>query len=289
MDFMKTAKWWGVVSVVIILAGLVSMAVQGLNVGIDFKGGTYLDLKFERSVTTGEIRQAMGSIHENAVIQETDEDNEYLIRTISMDADQRTGLMTGLKDKLGNFEIRKVEEVKGVISRELTEKAVLAVAIACILQIIYIALRFDFKFGVTAVIALVHDAAITLGLMSLFQMEIGSAFVAAILTVIGYSMNDTIVVFDRIRENLKLRKRESLTELVNKSINQTLSRTINTAVTTLLAVGAILIFGGDTVRDFVFAMFVGMVSGVYSSVFIASPLWLWWTEAAKKARKTRVA
>lgn len=288
MDFMRTAKLWVGLSLVVILIGLGSLVFQGLNVGIDFKGGTYLDLKFERQLTTGEVRQAMGSIHDNAVIQKTEE-GDFLIRTVAMDADQRAALMNGLKDKLGAFEVRQAEEVKGAISRELTEQAILAVAIASVLQIIYITFRFEFKFGVTAVIALIHDAAITLGVFSLLQMEIGAPFVAAILTVIGYSINDTIVVFDRIRENLKLRKRESLTELVNKSINQSLTRSINTALTTLLAVGAILIFGGDTVKDFAFALFIGIASGTYSSIFIASPLWLWWKEAEKKARKTRTA
>jgi len=180
--------------------------------------------------------------------------------------------------------VRRVEEVSGVIGKELTQKAILALVVANAAQVIYITLRFEFKFAVAAVVALIHDVLITVGMFSILGIEVNSPFVAAILTIIGYSINYTIVVYDCIRENLKARKKEDLKTLVNRSIAEARMRSIKTSLTTLRAVVAILVFGGQTIREFSLALAIGITTGTYSSIFIASPLWVLWKNKEEAAR-----
>ncbi len=286
MDFMKTAKYWIGLSLVVTAVGLISLIFRGLNLGIDFTGGTLLDLKFDQPQTLASVRGALGTGHENDTIRLASADGrQVLVTTVALSEADRLKLFDVLKAKLGKFEPLRVEQVQGVISHDLTRQALIAVLIASALQVVYITFRFEFKFAVTAIIALLHDAVIVLGLFSIFRAEVSAPFVAAVLTILGYSLMDTIVIFDRIRENLKLRKRaESLHELVNKSVRQSLTRSIYTSVTTLMAILAVLVFGGQSTRDFALALFLGIVSGTYSSIFVASPLWLWWRESEARGR-----
>lgn len=286
MDFMKTARLWIGLSLVVTVIGVASLLTRGLNLSIDFLGGTLLDLRFERPVSTAEVREALigfdRQFGESQIRLDAKDPRSVLITAPAVDEARRPQLFAELEKKLGKFDPRRVEKVGAQISSELTWQAIKALAIASVLQVIYVTWRFEFKFAVSAIVALLHDALITLGIFSVLGAEVSSAFVAAILTVIGYSMNDTIVVFDRIRENLRARRRgESLAELTNRSIREVLRRSIRTGLAALFTLIAIAVFGGETTRGFALAMFVGIVSGTYSSIFIAAPLWLWWHQAGR--------
>lgn len=276
-DFVGRSKLWLTLSALVILVGVAALFLRGgLNLGIDFRGGTLLQLRFEKGVTTQQVRDVLATYGlEKSGIQKAG-DNTVLIRTKDLTDAERRDVLAGLKDKVGSYEILRVEKVGAFISAELRNNAFLALAIASALMLIYITLRFEFKFAVAGILALLHDVFITVGLFALLNVEIDSTFVAAILTIVGYSINDTIVVFDRIRENLKKRKKEPLGDIVNISINQTLARSINTSLTTLFAVIALLLFGGETTKVFALALFIGLISGTYSSIFIASPIWYLW-------------
>jgi preprotein translocase subunit SecF len=273
---MGRSKLWIALSALVILIGLAALFLRGLNLGIDFEGGTLLQLRFEKTPTTNEIRTALADYGLQKSGVQLSGGNTALIRTRDLSDQERQNVLTGLKTKLGNYEILRVEKVGAVVSQELRNNAFLALTIASLLMLVYITLRFEFKFAVAGILALIHDVLITVGLFALFQVEIDSTFVAAILTIVGYSINDTIVVFDRIRENLKKRRKEPLAELVNTSIRETLTRSINTSLTTLFTVLALLFFGGETTKVFALAIFIGLTSGTYSSIFIASPIWYLW-------------
>ncbi|NPV70620.1 MAG: protein translocase subunit SecF [Firmicutes bacterium] len=289
-DFVGRYKIWFAGSAAIIIAGLIFLVMPGVGIrlGIDFTGGMLVEMRFEGEPSTGQIRDVLNANGlGGSMVQKAGNDSHVaLIRTKAVDTAQRQALFDSLKKSLGNYEVRRIEEVSGVIGKELTRKAILALVIANLAQIVYITLRFEFKFAVAAVVALIHDVLITVGLFSIIGVEVNSPFVAAILTIVGYSINDTIVVYDRIRENLKTRKKEGLATMVNRSISETLIRSINTSLTTLLAVFAILIFGGQTIREFSLALAIGITTGTYSSIFIASPLWVLWKnkETAVKVR-----
>lgn len=279
LDFIGKRNIWFALSLLVILPGLVSMIVQGFNLGIDFTGGTILDLKFARPVTVGEVREVLKEFGlENSTIQLSTAaggNQGVLIRTKVLTEDERRNVLAALGEKIGAFDVLRVEKVGAVIGKELTRAALWAVAIASVGMIIYITFRFEFKFAIAGIIALLHDVLVVLGAFSLFRIEVDSSFVAAILTILGYSINDTIVIFDRIRENLKTHKKsESFKDLVNRSIMQTLTRSIYTVLTVLFATLALFIFGGDTTKPFALALLIGFASGAYSSIFNASPLWV---------------
>ncbi|MEW6243901.1 MAG: protein translocase subunit SecF [Bacillota bacterium] len=288
IDFFGMRKYWFGFSAAVILLGLIFLVMpgKGLRLGIDFTGGTILDLTFDEPVTVASVRSALEPLGlGKSVIQTSPDGRAVIIRTSTITEEMKRDVRKALEAELGSYQVERIEEVQGVISRELTRKAFLALGIAFLGMIVYITLRFEFKFAVTAIVALLHDVAITVGIFSIIGVEVESNFVAAILTIVGYSINDTIVVYDRIRENLKVRRKESLASLVNDSISQTLRRSINTSLTTLLAVGAIYVFGGKTTRDFGLALVIGILSGTYSSIFIASPLWVLWKTREEKLRK----
>ena len=267
---------WYLLSLALIVPGLISLMTQGLNLGIDFTGGSIFDLKFQGQPAISEVRKAIDRVDlelGNPVIQETTP-GEFLIRTRDLQEAERDSFLSALKQEIGDYEVLREEKVGPVIGKELTFKALLALGVASILMIIYISFRFEFKSGIAAIIAILHDVLVTLGIFSLLQLEISSAFVAAILTIIGYSINDTIVIFDRVRENLQNRKKsESVAYIMNKSIMQTLTRSINTVLTTLFVLFALFFFGGATLSNFILAMIIGIISGVYSSIFTACPIW----------------
>jgi preprotein translocase subunit SecF len=290
-DIIGKRYWWFLFSALILIPGLISIAVQGFNLGIDFTGGTLLDLKFARPVTVTEVRDVLKDYHmENSTIQlasteQVEAAANVFIRSRELDDNERKAVLTDMGQKLGAFEVLRVEHVGAVIGSELTRNAIIALVISWVLMIGYITYRFEFKFAVSGIAALVHDILIVLGLFSLLQKEIDATFVAAILTIVGYSINDTIVIFDRIRENLKNhRKGENIHDLVNRSIWQTMTRSIYTVITVLFATAALYFFGGDTIKNFSLALLIGFASGAYSSIFNASPIWFTWKEYADSHR-----
>ena len=282
MDIVGKRKIWFAISLLIIIPGLLSMAYKWvtlgspLNLGIDFTGGDMINIEFKSDVTVAQIRDVLKEIDlEKSGIQKTG-NNSAIIRTVVLDDARQEKLLSLLKEEIGPYDEGRLQinKVGPVIGKELTQKAILALLIASVLMVAYISFRFEWKFGIAAIIALLHDVFITLGLFSIFWWEVDSAFVAAVLTIIGYSINDTIVIFDRIRENLNKRKKgEGLKQMVNNSIMQTLVRSINTVLTVVFVLVALLLLGGSTIKIFTLALLIGVVSGAYSSIFNASPMW----------------
>ncbi|MGI6284507.1 protein translocase subunit SecF [Neomoorella humiferrea] len=275
-DFVGRRKWWYVLSLLIIIPGLIAMALHRpvLNFGIDFTGGNIIDVQFQQPVSAGQVREVLDSLDLGTSSIQATGNNEFLIRTPELNEEQTDRLIGALRDKIGQLDLKRNEKVGATIGRELTIKGIEAMAIAWVLMVIYITIRFEFLSGLAAILALIHDVLVTVGLFAVFRWEVDSTFVAAILTIIGYSINDTIVIFDRIRENLRLRRKETIEELVNRSINQSLTRSINTVLTVIIALLALMLLGGETTRTFALAMLIGTISGAYSSIFTASPLWI---------------
>jgi len=246
--------------------------MNGLNLGIDFTGGSIIQVQMDPTVQSAQVRSALKEIGmERADVSKSG--NQFLIRTTELDQEQTRQLLDALESKFKNVEFLSAESVGAAIGKELTNKAILAVIIAAFAMLIYITIRFEWTFGVAAIVSEIHDVLFVLGLFSLFQWEINTSFIAAILTVVGYSINDTIVIFDRIRENLRMKRKEDYANLVNRSITQSLNRSINTVLTSLFALVALLVFGGGNIRYFILAMVIGFVVGCYSSIFVASPVW----------------
>ena len=281
-SIVKRYKLFFAITITFLIIGLGSMIVKGFNMGIDFTGGSIMDLQFHKTVSVAEVRDVLKERDlGNAIIQLESSDSAVtsakgvLIRTGVISDEQRQQVMADLKSKLGDFDIQRVENVGATIGGELTQQAVLAIVLSWVLMIAYITIRFEFRFALAAIIALIIDVTVTLSYFSLFHVEMDSSFVAALLTVVGYSVNGTIVIFDRIRENLKIHRRsESMTEMVDNSIWQTMGRSIYTVGTSLFAVVSIFLWGGETIRNFAFAMLVGFSSGAYTSTLLAGPLWM---------------
>ena len=281
-SIVKRYKIFFAITITFLIIGLGSMIVKGFNMGIDFTGGSIMDLQFHKTVSVAEVRDVLKERDlGNAIIQLESSDSAatsakgVLIRTGVISDEQRQQVMADLKSKLGDFDIQRVENVGATIGGELIQQAVLAIVLSWVLMIAYITIRFEFRFALAAIIALIIDVTVTLSYFSLFHVEMDSSFVAALLTVVGYSVNGTIVIFDRIRENLKIHRRsESMTEMVDNSIWQTMGRSIYTVGTSLFAVVSIFLWGGETIRNFAFAMLVGFSSGAYTSTLLAGPLWM---------------
>ena len=280
-SIVKNYKIFFSITIIFLIIGFGSMIFKGFNLGIDFTGGSIMDLKFQKAVTVAEVRDVLKE-HKlgNAIIQLESADGStssegVLIRTGVINDEQRRVVMDDMESKLGKFDINRVENVGATVGDELIQQAVMAIVLSWFLMIAYISMRFEFKFAIAAIIALIIDVSVTLSYFSLFHMELDSSFVAALLTVVGYSVNGTIVIFDRIRENLKIHRRsESMAEMIDNSIWQTMGRSIYTVGTSLFAVVAIFLWGGETIHNFAFAMLVGFSSGAYTSTLLAGPLWL---------------
>lgn len=268
------------ITITFLCIGFGSMIMRGFNLGIDFTGGTIMDLYFQRPVKVVELREVMSSQGlGNSIIQLANSDGEsspdVLIRTGIITEAKRREVVEALKAKFGEYEIQRIEQVDATVGGELIEQAVTAIVLSWVLMIAYISLRFEFRFAIAAILALIVDVSVTLSYFSLLHIELDSSFVAALLTVVGYSINSTIVVFDRIRENMKLRRRtETLSDMIDNSIWQTMTRTFYTSLTSLFSVVAIFLWGGETIRNFSFAMLVGFSSGIYTSSLLAAPMWL---------------
>ncbi|MBP8718302.1 MAG: protein translocase subunit SecF [Candidatus Atribacteria bacterium] len=281
LKFVSHRKIFYFISAIIILVGLISFLFQGFNFGIDFAGGTLIQLKFEQEeVTVAEIRSALAEMNLDTSTIQSLSPNEFVIRTNQIESEGREELLKNIENKIGSFEVLRVEMVGPVIGESLKRLTIFAIIFALIGIILYITIRFEFRFAITSIIALVHDVLITLGILSLLQKEITMPVIAAILTIVGYSINNTIVIFDRLRENLKSKSRSSLEVIIDLSINQSLTRTIYTALTTLLPLFPLYFFGG-TLSDFAFVLLVGITVGTYSSICIAGPLLL---ELKKKGK-----
>ena len=268
-------------SAVLLIASLALFFIKGFNFGIDFEGGTMLEIRTEQSADLSEIRSSLGVLGLGDVqVQEFGTPDDVLIRIERQAGDSNSQqemidrVKTTLEDVLGGVDYRRVEFVGPQISSELAEDATYAVVCALLAMLVYIWFRFEWQFSLGSVLALLHDVILTIGFFSLTGLEFNLSTIAAILTIVGYSMNDTVVVYDRVRENLRKFKKAEIADVLNKSINNTLARTAVTSFTTLLALAALYIFGGEVIRGFTAAMIFGVIVGTYSSIFVASPLLL---------------
>lgn len=282
-DILKRSKLWFAISLLIIIPGIFCMFTKGFNFGIDFIGGTIIEMEFQQEVTLPQVRDVLRGYNlDNATIQlsgdasNVEASKDVMIRTMDLEENERKAVMASLKDEIGDYTVLREEKVGATIGGELITDALMATVISWILIILYVSYRFEWRFGVAAILTLIHDVLIVLSVFSFLQKQVDSSFVAAILTIIGYSINDTIVIFDRIRENQRLhfKRGGDLNELANRSIYQTLTRSLYTVFTVLFTTFALYFFGGDTTKDFSFALLIGFFSGSYSSIFVASPLWV---------------
>ena len=278
INFNKYFKIFNKLSLILIIISIVSLLFKGLNLGVDFKGGTLIELRVQdKTIKINNIRNSFMNMNLGDVtVKQFGNETDFLIQFEKKD-DKNINFIEDIKNelilKIGNsFNFRRVETVGPKVSSELLKSGVIAILLSLSAMLIYIWLRFEWQFSLGAIIALVHDVLITLGIFSIFSLEINLSIVAALLTIVGYSMNDTVVIFDRVRENIKKYSNKKINEITNISINETLSRTLITSFTTLLALVSIFIFGGEILRGFSFAMILGVIFGTYSSIYIANPV-----------------
>ena len=278
IKFINYFKIFNLLSALLILFSIISIIYKGLNFGIDFKGGTLIELRVESSeIRINDIRSSFLKMNLGDVsVKKFGEENDYLVKFEKKNS-SNPNLINEIKKNLNkslgsDLDFRRVENVGPKVSAELLKSGIIAIALSLVAMLIYIWVRFEWQFSLGAIIALFHDVVITLGIFSIFNLEINLSIVAAVLTIVGYSMNDTVVIFDRVRENLKKLSDIKIFELTNISINETLSRTIITSITTLLALLSIYFFGGEILKGFSLAMILGVVFGTYSSIYIANPI-----------------
>jgi SecD/SecF fusion protein len=278
IDFMRKRYLWFAISGAIVLLGAGALGLRGLNLGIDFKGGSQLTFKTPAAHTTGDVRQVLGTQgYRDAVIQgrgaavNGDQYKTFQIRTKALSSAQLTKVTRALESELQTT-APGATTVSSSFGRQIAKSAIIAILVSLLLVVFYIAIRFDLKFAGPVIIAMLHDVVICVGIYALLGREVTSSTVAAILTVLGYSIYDTIIIFDRIRENIPIMRRSSFATIANISLWETIRRSLATSFITLLPVGALFLFGGDTLKDFAFALMVGIAAGAYSSIFIAAPL-----------------
>ena len=267
-----------ILSLIFIIFSILVLLFKGLNLGVDFKGGTLIELRTENSMTNiAEIRQSFLKMNLGDVtVKKFGKENDYLVK-IEITKSDDENFIKSINDKLSadlgsQINFRRVENVGPKVSKELLRAGLLAISLSLAAMLFYIWIRFEWQFSLGAIIALIHDVIITVGIFSFLSYEVNLSIVAAVLTIVGYSMNDTVVIFDRVRENLKKYSKISISEISDLSTNQTLSRTLITSVTTLLALFSIYIFGGAILKGFSFAMIIGVIVGTYSSIFVATPI-----------------
>ena len=277
INFVSQFKKANFVSIIIFLLSVFFISFKGLNYGIDFKGGTLIELRTDSSIESSFIRESLNSMDLGDVnVKNFGKVGDYLIK-VEQKSSNNNNLIPEIKKKLSeslNAEVnfRRVENVGPKVSSELLSSSIIAISLALAAMLFYIWVRFEWQFSVGSIIALFHDVVITLGIFSILSLEINLSIIAAVLTIVGYSMNDTVVIYDRIRENLFKYTKISISDISNLSINETLARTVITSVTTLLALISIYILGGEILRGFSFAMILGVIIGTYSSIFVASPI-----------------
>ncbi|MFC1726086.1 protein translocase subunit SecF [candidate division KSB1 bacterium] len=285
--FISNRKPAFILSITLIVVGLVFLIIRGPNYGIDFKGGTQIEFKFQKEANVSELRTSLARIgYERSQIRNFGDNREILIYVDVQEEHEEVS--NAIKDAISTdfsdnpYEVQRIESVGPKIGAELIRKALWAILVSLIFVNLYISWRFQFRFAVGAITALIHDVLIVLGIFTIFNMEISIDVVAGFLTIVGYSINDTIVVYDRIRENLKAIKRETYENIVNRSINETLSRTVITSGTTFIVLLILFLFGGAVIRNFAFALLIGVIVGTYSSIFIASPVVVEWNIRSEK-------
>ena len=290
IDFVGKRKWYFLVSGIIILIGVIFLLSAGLQRGIEFTGGTMVTVSFEQAVTQEELREELAVLgHDDAIIQWSDDAQAFVIRTTELSEEDVVVMQNALTEAFGTLTIVEIYAISGSIASEIEGNAAIAVIVAAIGILLYITWAFrrlmrPFRYGVCAIVALLHDVIIVLGIFSvlgvIFDMEIDAMFIVGVLTIIGYSVNDTIVVFDRIRENSLKSPGTPLATTVNNSIMETLGRSLNTVITTLFVILALLLLGGATIHNFALVLLIGVISGTYSSIFIASQLLIVWESGA---------
>jgi len=292
-NFIGRSKIWFTISALVILAGVIGYFIQGgFNFGIDFLGGTLVEIEFDQDTESSVIREVLEAEgYGSSIIQQT-ASNKYIVRIKAEEIGKPTNakgkddILDALDEKIGiNHELLQDRTVAPGFGSLLIRNALVAMAISLAGILIYVWIRFEFRFGAIAIVTLAHDVLITLGVYAIMSREINTSTIAAILTIIGYSLNDTIVVFDRIRENTHQSRSMSYSEVVNNSINMTLTRSINTSITTLLPVIILLILGTTALKDFALALAIGIISGTYSSIFFASPMLVAWNNRFSKYKK----
>lgn len=272
--FIKLRKYWYAISLLIIIPGIISIFSQGLNLGIDFKGGGLLDLRFNQATEVVQVRAVLEEFDLAGASIQRSGDTDFLVRTRELSEEENASIIQSLDQNLGGVTVQRSVRVGPVISSELIRNSLMALGVAAILMLVYVAWRFELKQGIAAVIAILHNVLIVTAVFSIFQLEVDSTFVAAILTIIGYSINDTIVIFDRIRENMLNKKKDDLLEdVINTSLWQTIARSINTGISVIFVLVALLLYGGATIHNMMLALLIGVIVGAYSSIFNASPLW----------------
>jgi preprotein translocase subunit SecF len=286
LKIIENTKIWFALSGVLITIGIIAFIIHGgLNQGIDFKGGTIVDIKIGKTYQVEDVRKIAAKYDKDILVQAV-EGNVVSMRSAILSDAQLQSLTKEVESKytLKTDAVLQSQRIGSSVSKELVQSSFLSAILSIIAILIFVTIRFEFRSGVSAVIALVHDLLITLSVYAVIQIPINSSFIAAILTILGYSMSDTIVVFDRIRENKKLGKSKSYGELANTSITQTIVRSINTILTVLITITSLYIFGVQAVRDFALPLIIGVISGCYSSIFIASPIWVLWMNSDKKEK-----
>jgi len=276
IQFNKFYKQSNIISLILIVASLILLVFKGLNYGVDFKGGTLIEIKVEQSSSKiSSIRDSFNQMNLGDVsVKNFGNKTDYIVKfekQSSNDSKFIDNIKTKLSSSIGNVDFRRVENVGPKVSAELLKSGIIAIGLSLAAMLLYIWIRFEWQFSLGAITAIFHDVIMTMGIFSLFSLEINLSIVAAVLTIVGYSMNDTVVIFDRVRENLKKYADIKIFELTNISINETLSRTIITSVTTLLALFSIYFFGGEILKGFSLAMILGVIFGTYSSIYIANP------------------
>ncbi len=289
-NLMNYSKRFGLLSLTVVLLSLGLIFVKGFNYGIDFAGGTLIQVQYEGKAPISKVREAISAdkAYEGASVTYFGSEDEIVIRakmssqSLGKDVGDTVGAL--LKDT-GTFSIRRVDMVGAKVGSELREKGLMAMMLAIFGILVYVAFRFEWRFALASVLALVHDATIALGAIALFNIEVNLDTLAAILTLLGYSINDTIIVFDRIRDEIRTLKVPELSEIINESVTRTLSRTTLTSLTTLFVVLALFLFGGEIIKSFSFTLMVGIMVGTYSSIFVASPMLIWMGFSASDFRE----
>ncbi len=277
INFVSKFRKANIASISFFILSILFISFKGLNYGIDFKGGTLIELRTEESISASSIRESLKSMELGDInVKKFGKDGDYLIK-VEQKNNNNDNLIPEIKKTLSDnlnadVDFRRVENVGPKVSSELLKSSIIAISLALTAMLFYIWVRFEWQFSVGSIIALFHDVIITLGIFSVLSLEINLSIIAAVLTIVGYSMNDTVVIYDRIRENLFKYTKISISDIANLSINETLARTIITSVTTLLALVSIYILGGEILRGFSFAMILGVLIGTYSSIFVASPI-----------------
>jgi len=277
INFVSKFKKANFLSIIFFILSIIFISFKGLNYGIDFKGGTLIELRTEKTVEAYSIRNSLSTMDLGDInVKKFGKEGDFLVK-VEQKNTTNNNLIPEIKEKLTNnlnsaVDFRRVENVGPKVSSELLESSVIAISLALAAMLFYIWVRFEWQFSVGSIIALFHDVVITLGIFSVLSLEINLSIIAAVLTIVGYSMNDTVVIYDRIRENLFKYTKISISDISNLSINETLSRTIITSITTLLALFSIYILGGEILKGFSFAMILGVIIGTYSSIFVASPI-----------------